>query len=189
LGARTQFWSCVVWLARRTVAKGFRLVGLSSQAMTLAPCGQIIHVPDDDQLWRRFTNSDNHLMWSDNLGRRIPNPAVLRFDPDLSTDWRQHLEAIHCQSPRVLLKGNPGYALVGEFPVGGVRLLRFVVRGTPNTLSSLGCAHASIEWPPDAIPPQRTEPTKDVRRKLRHELAQEVSWVYGDISMVPPEGA
>lgn len=134
-------------------------------------------------------NSENHLVWSDELGRAIPSPAALQFDPDLSADWREHLEVVHYESSTAVLKDDPRYALVGEVPVGVVRSLGFLVHASPHQLSALGCAHASVDWPVAAVPAGRTEPPKSVRRTLKHSLGEQVSWAYGTPAISKPTGA
>lgn len=157
--------------------------------MTRAQCGEVLPIPNQDHLWRRLKDSENHLIWSSDLGRYIPNHDALRFDPDLSTDWRQHLQGVHGYSPADILEGDDDYKLVGEFAVSEVRGIGFEIRASPTGPTPPGCAHASVEWPPSEVPAGKKQPNKDVRNPLRFELAKHVSWVHGMPSIPPPDGA
>jgi hypothetical protein len=126
-------------------------------------------------------------MWDTELRRWIPNPHYLRFDPDLSCYWRQHLR-MHGKGPESVLEGDARYSLVGELLIVRLRGQGFPVRHSPNGDTSIGCAHSSVDWPPGTIAANGTEPSKKDQKLLKHELAREFSWIYGDMPAVGPEG-
>jgi hypothetical protein len=171
------------------MAKYFKHIGSSRAGLKVPPCGQTLEIPDGDHLWRKFMDSANHLIWNHDLGRMVPSHAALQFDPDLSSDWREHLELVHQQTASAIVGDDSRYTLVGQFPVGRVRKLDFVVTATPNSIQPFGCAHASVDWPPHTVPEHSIEPTRDVRKQLRNELAREASWVLGTPTVGPPAGA
>lgn len=126
--------------------------------------------------------------WDADNQRWLPAQNQLQFDPELSTYWREHL-AIHDQNPEVLLADNLTYTLVGEWEVEAVRQLHFPVEHSPTGEKPPDCAHTSVYWPPDSLTPSQPEPSKAKRRALRGPLAARMTWVYGEITTTPPEGA
>lgn len=51
-------------------------------------CGDVVDVPDDAVLWRAEKVADNHIWWSDELGRWVPRlPNAMVFNKELSTFW------------------------------------------------------------------------------------------------------
>ena len=161
-------------------------------------CGQEIPIEDDDHILRRFIDSPNHLEWDADNERFIPAANQLQFDPEpstqsseLSTQSREHLWDVHHLGPEAVLDNNPNYSLVGEWLVDSVRKHKFPVKSTPDLTveGPLGCSHVSIYWPADSIVPPAIEPSKSNRKKLRSQLAREMTWVYGQITIPPPDGA
>ena len=187
MGPKSRFWCNLAWFARRNASRGFNFAGFSRLALRVFPCGETYELPDASNLWRRFMASDNHLIWDDNLGEWRPTPASLIFDPDLSCSWGQHLE-MHGKGPGAVLESDARYTLVGEFIVSRIRSLGFLASHTPHQNSLIGCAHVSVDWPPSAIPPGKTQPNKDVRNDLRRDLTQDFSWINGNFP-ARPEGA
>jgi hypothetical protein len=156
--------------------------------MNPAPCGKAEYVPNENNLWRRVMDQENHLLWSAEQGRWIPNLPALSFDPDLSTSWAEHLRGRHQEGPDILIKNNPKYTLVGEFRVGTLRDMDFGVRASPAGSVPPDCAHTSADWPLGAVPEGKLKPNKDTARRIRLKLASKVEWVHGEPSILPPDG-
>lgn len=131
-------------------------------------------------------DSKNHLAWDYDNNRYVPNPAALTFDPEMSTRWAEHLE-MHGLGPADVLDGDDRYTLVGEWSVQSVRNKEFPVEHTPDASEPLGCAHASIYWPPGSINPGSNRPDGPTRTSLRNFLARQMSLAYGEITTPPPE--
>lgn len=168
------------------MGKVLQLARLHGAALAAIPCGRVGKLPDQDHLWRRFTNSPNHLTWDADLERWIPSLSILQFDPEMSTYWREHLRMHGKGASSVLTRG---YTLVGELDIGKIQRQGFPTRQSPNDEPSIGCAHVSIHWPPESVLQGRTQPSKDQRKLLRMRLASEFIWVYGDVPTSGPAGA
>jgi hypothetical protein len=151
-------------------------------------CGEPEDIPDNDHLLRRFMDSKNHLEWDADNMRWLPSAAAMQFDPDLSTSWKEHLE-FHGMGPEAVIAGNDRYSLVGEWPVKTLRDSRLVITHSPSSSGPIDCAHTSVDWPPDAIEPGKRRPNGAMRMSVRNSLSVSISWVYGNITIVPPEGA
>jgi len=175
LGAQPSRWYALLWATRRAASKAFRIVGLSGAATIAVPCGNAEELPKSDHLWRRLVYAPNHLSWDDDHGRWIPDEGDLKFNPDLSTSWREHLR-MHRQGPATIV--NETYGAVGEVAIDRVCLSGFRAEHTPNEDSTFGCAHASIDYPP-STPLGKGRKAKDARSELRYKLAREFTWVYG----------
>ena len=195
MGLRSRLWERIVRLLGRARIRNFESADETSSSVTSNECGQSSEITDGDRVLRRFIDSPNHLEWDADNSRYVPAGSQMIFDSDtpteardLSTYWREHLSRDEL-GPEVVLIGHPNYSLVGEWRVAAVRKLRFPVAHTPRGDAPIECAHASIYWPPDSIPPSKMEPGPSRRRMLRSELNREMSWTYGTISTPPPEGA
>ncbi len=195
LGARSEYWKDVFWLARRAVGKGLGLAGLPGLALVMVPCGKIIALPDNDRLWRRFINSKNYWTWDDDLNRYIPNRHYLKFNPDLSSYWNWHL-AMHGLGAESVLEGDDRYTIVGELSIGKMRRRDFIVHHTPRKDTKIGCAHSSVDWPLAIAARSATTLSKEDRKALLEDqkalqtwIAREFSWIYGGSPMAKPDGA
>lgn len=144
-------------------------------------------------MWRRFRNSANHLVWDYDKQDWVPSPDAFQFDPEMSVkmsaemsaSWREHLVG-HGLGPESIL--TEGYALVGEWSVASLRdEHRFPVEHSPIGEEPIGCAHVSIYWPIDLVKVGKTEPERNIRRRLRSTLAAELSWSYGVITAQRPD--
>jgi hypothetical protein len=153
-----------------------------------SPCGKPEDIPGGDHFLRRFIDSENHLEWDADNRRWLPSAASMQFDPDLSGSWREHLE-FHELSPSSVIDGNHRYTLVGEWSIEALRDIKFVVTHSPISAIPIGCAHTSVDWPRDAIEPGSRRPDSMKRMSLRNSLGVRMTWVYGDITTPPPEGA
>jgi hypothetical protein len=140
---------------------------------------------------RRFIDSPNHLEWDGDNNRYVPAHSQLQFDPEMSTQWSEHLSRVHQLGPEVILADAPNYSLVGEWSVDAVRKLAFRVANTPDPDGDgpLNCSHASVYWPLASIVPPKTEPSPSKRKKLRNDLNREMTWAFGEISTPPPDGS
>jgi hypothetical protein len=150
-------------------------------------CGEANELSRSDHLWRKFRNSDNHVWWSDEDECWLPTPAALQFDPELSTQWREHLES-HGLGPDSILDVDKGYELVGEWYVSRLEDLNFPVKHTPDLeVPLIGCSHSSVYWPSAEIPPGKAKPNKDARDRIRSDLSYLMRWMHGTITVPKPE--
>jgi hypothetical protein len=117
----------------------------------------------------------------------MPAPSELQFNPDMSSQWKEHLLR-HNLGPESILEGYPSYTLVGEFPVANLRGHHFKVTHSPRDSKPIDCAHTSVNWPPDSIGENRKEPPKGIRNALRRDLTSDFKWVLGT-DAPPPDGA
>jgi hypothetical protein len=81
-----------------------------------------------------------------------------------------------------MLAQDERYTLIGQWRVGAVKRLDFPVAHTPND-DYLGCGHSSVYWPVNSIPEGKSQPPRDVKRKLRSDLAHQMSWIFGEIDI------
>lgn len=149
-------------------------------------CGEATELIARDHLWRQFRDSEEHLAWDYDNHTWLPTPAALQFDPDLSTRWSEHLRA-HGLGPESLTDESKGYTLVGEWEISDIRKEQFLVSHTPCGNQPLDCAHSSVYWPPQEVPPDKSQPNRDRRRELRSALAAEMIWVHGQVTIQPPD--
>lgn len=149
-------------------------------------CGEPSDLSGADHLWRQFQNSENHLIWDYDNERWLPAPAALQFNPEMSSQWREHLQA-HGLGANVILSIDRGYSLVGEWPVDAIERLKFPVQHTPVGSTPIECAHSSVYWPPETLPDGKIQPTKDIRNLLRGNLADLIKWVCGEITVPRPD--
>ena len=195
LGLRSRLWKRIVRFLGRTRIRNVEGANEADSGVTFYKCGVSNEITNGDRVLRRFIDSPNHLEWDSDNSRYVPAGNQMIFDSDtpeeardLSTYWREHLGRDEL-GPEALLIGHSNYSLIGEWRVAAVRKLKFPVAHTPRGDVPIECAHASICWPPDSIPPSKMEPSPSRRRILRGELSRELSWAYGTISTPPPEGA
>lgn len=129
----------------------------------------------------------NQLTWDPGTGW-LPNPRsnALKFDSDLSTQWRKHL-MMHGLGHEAVLDGDERYSLVGEILAGDAREKKFMVSHSPDGDTPIKCSHTSVKWPPESIPPAGTEPTPAQRKALRYELSRKFTLVYGEVHAPKPE--
>ena len=189
MGSQPPFWTRIFRFCRRSFARDFQDVGKFGLDVDFGICGQSNEIPSDSRLMRRFIDSPNHLEWDSDSNRYIPAAKQLQFDPDMSTQWAEHLALKHKLGPEAVLDGNSSYSLVGEWKVDTVLKSQFLVSNTPDLTRTgpLSCSHTSIDWPTSSIVPPKEEPSPKARRKLRSELTREMVWIFGDITTAPPE--
>ncbi len=115
------------------------------------------------------------------------NDKGMRFSPDLSVLWREHLANHDIGYPR-LIEINPARVLVFEARVGEVRDLKFEgdpwhVVYTPMPEEEIGCSHVSVLVMRDVVAPK----FHDLRRLAREMLGPLFEHRYGDCDLVFPE--
>lgn len=150
------------------------------------PCGEPQEIPVTNRVWRRLVDSKNHLAWDYDNNRYVPSPAALQFNPEMSTRWGEHLK-MHGLGVADVLENDDRYTLVGEWSVEEVRKMHFPLEHTPDGDEPLGCAHASIYWPPSAVKAGTKRPDSVTRTSLRNQLVRGMAFVYGEITTPPPD--
>jgi hypothetical protein len=122
------------------------------------------------------------LLWHADDQRWLPAGTALRFNPEWSTSWKQHLTDVHEREPSdVAAQSHP---LVYEASVAGVRDLGMRVEHTPQGRAPNECAHASTWYRAGD-----EQPTKPERAELRNALARSLRLVHGTVTLSPPPGA
>jgi len=109
------------------------------------------------------------------------------MDPDLSTNWREHLLR-HRVGPEAVLVGDERYTLVGEALIKEIRDLNFDVRHSPTGSRSPDCSHTSADWPAASVVPPKDEPSPSIRRALKYDLSRQFRFIHGELPP-PPDGA
>jgi hypothetical protein len=152
---------------------------------------------DDDHVWRQARDSEDHYSWhQDDDGNWIARLRVkglkgsmpgLQFDPDLSVQWREHLD-LHGYTPQGLVRAKPNLPLIFEANVGDIRAIRtetlerFYVAYTPMDDEPYGCAHVSV-----LLLLRKSQSAE--RDSLREDLSRLLECRYGTPSVPVPEGA
>ncbi len=136
-------------------------------------------LPETARLLRHVKNNRDWLTWSADEGRWIPQVRsnnALRFNDDLSTFWREHLEDAHGDTPEAALGGRAG-DLVYQITSGQAIELGdgIATEHTPNETMAmpLGCAHSSV-WCED-----RRQMDKGQKRIFDSRLAAKFVLVHG----------
>lgn len=146
-------------------------------------CGEVGTLPPDDAVWRLTKDSEDFLFWSDEQQRwllRVPSNA-LKFDPDLSTLWREHMEHVHGAVAEQVCEDPPGRSVVYEAQIGALAALGLTPSHTPVSAEPPECAHASFD--------RQAGMAKEDRRALDWDIANLMVHVSGAITLVRPEGA
>jgi hypothetical protein len=149
---------------------------------------------DHHHLWRQAKNLESYYhYYDDDDGNRVAilrvDPASkketasgMRFDPDLSVMWREHLEHDNHEHTAIMSPHTP-YDLIFEASVGEVRALRdsdnrrYYVAYTPIDEEPLGCAHASV------LDLQNWGGEKAQRNALRTDLARLFKKIHGELTI------
>lgn len=134
----------------------------------------------DDELLRRVLDRPDFLMWHDDEGRWVPSLAGVRFDPDGMSVFVLRLLEANRRGPAdvATLGGTKSEQLVFAASTSSIEELGFTAQHTPNNLTPIGDAHASVKPPPDV--PQAAF------RALRTDLATALRCVHGTPSLTPP---
>lgn len=149
--------------------------------MTTPSCGTVVPIPASDRLWR---SSKDHLdwhTWDDDCQCWLPDGYTLRFNPEWSVSWAEHLEQVHQLGAEAT--AGPEHPLVYEASVQAARALGMPVTHAPQSESPVGCAHTSVDYVDGA------KPLPDRRKSLRTELARQLVRVHGVVTLQPPLGA
>ena len=149
--------------------------------MTTGACGGVAFIADGDRLWRSAKDHPDWHTWDDDEQRWIPDGYTLRFNPDWSVSWAEHLEEVHGLS--VDAASGREHPLVYETLARSARDLEMPVTHTPQGTDPLRCAHTSVDYP-GGVKPQKNE-----RNKLRLALARQLERVRGEVTLLPPPGA
>lgn len=149
--------------------------------MAASSCGVVAEVEDGDRLWRSAKNHPDWHTWDDDEQRWLPDGYTLRFNPDWSVSWADHLEEVHGLTAEAAAGSE--HPLVYEAVASSARELGMLVTHTPEGSAPLGCAHTSVDYPGGV------KPAKNERNKLRLALARRLERVHGDVSLPPPPGA
>lgn len=116
----------------------------------MARCFEQEELPNDAHLLRRVRNKADWLTWHADEQRWLPQVRdnnSLKFDPDLSAPWREHLREAHNLGPEAVLDGR-AHDLV--FQITSQQAVSLgngtYTEHTPNSAlpPPLGCAHSSI---------------------------------------------
>jgi hypothetical protein len=112
---------------------------------------------------------------------------AMRFNPDMSVRWREHLE-FHGITYEKLLEHDPDRTLAFEAVVEDVRDLMYEdkpwhVVYTPMPEDVVGCSHASVLVMRDIVTPK----SGDLRRFAREMLRQVFVHSQGDCDLEFPE--
>lgn len=120
-------------------------------------------------------NSLDWLTWSADEERWLPQVRdnnSLRFDPDLSTTWREHLQDAHNVGPEAALDGRVD-DLVFQMTSSKAIEMELTTEHTPDKAkpAPLGCAHASV-WRDDGL-------DRGQRKVLDFQLSAAMVLVHG----------
>lgn len=146
-------------------------------------CGDIVAVPDNAVLWRAEKVADNHIWWSDELGRWVPRlPNAMVFNKELSTFWSQHLEDTHRRGPSAVTIVRQGRAVVFACTAGQLReLLLTIVHELADELPTPpACAHVLAGYAEGLSKSQKNRIRAEVVRVMIHDLAS------GEIDLARP---
>lgn len=146
-------------------------------------CGDVVGVPDSAILWRAEKNSDNHIWWSDELGRWVPRlPNAMVFNKELSTFWSQHLEHVHDSGPKDVTIVREGPAVVFACTAGELRVLLLAVVHEPaDTIPTPpACAHVLAGYPEGSTKQEKNRFRAEIVRIMMHEPTS------GEIALARP---
>ena len=111
---------------------------------------------------------------------RVPSNAI-RFDPDLSTMWKEHLEQVHARFSSDVAEPAPGRSLVFEAVIERLLGLGLTVEHTPQASQPNGCAHVSFDRPQGLTKPEKTT--------LSWNISELLELVLGVVATPRPTGA
>jgi hypothetical protein len=146
-------------------------------------CGDVVAVPDEAVLWRAEKVSDNHIWWSDELGRWVPRlPNAIVFNKELSTFWSQHLEIVHDGQPQDITIVREGPAVVFGCTAGQLRALSLTVVHEPadGIPTPPACAHVLASYPGDSTKREKNRFRSEIVRLMTHDAAS------GEITLTRP---
>lgn len=144
-------------------------------------------LPDFARLWRRAKDDPNHLLWDDETQRFAPATAdALRFNPELSAAWGDHVES-HGVGPKAVVAIAPRFGLVYEIDAAAVRHLGLTPEHKPDDPPEppVKCAHVLISLAEGAP----TDPDADELIRLRWDLATAMVLIEGRVTLRPPQGS
>jgi len=199
LGAKSHSWRKLVLSAIGALREGADDSGVADVDETVLKCRGALALPDVDHIWRQAKDIEDHYSWHRNddgnwvarlrsAGTAKLSDIGMRFDPDLSVQWKEHLE-LHGETASRLIESRYGYPLVFEANVGEVRLLRgesgkrFYVAYTPTDEDPYGCSHSSV------LMLSRGSKADAEIRSLREDLSLAFKCQYGTPTVPIPEGA
>lgn len=153
--------------------------------MTNFTCGDVVAVPDDAVLWRAEKISDNHIWWSDDLGRWVPRlPNAVVFNKELSTFWSQHLTEVHGSGPEGVTIVRLGRAVVFACTAADLRalLLELTHEIAEDLPTPPACAHVLAGYPDGLTKPEKNRIRAEVVRAMVHDPDS------GEIDLARPPG-
>jgi len=132
-------------------------------------------LPDGARLLRRVQDHADWLEWSSDHQRFLPRirpKNSIRFDPELSTSWREHLWQAHQVGPEAVLAGDPRYSLVFQLTARQARDITLTAEHDPDCTQPepLGCAHCSIGRPPGVE-----------KKIISSKIAETVTYLYSGL--------
>lgn len=146
-------------------------------------CGDVVTVPDEAILWRAEKVADNHIWWSDELGRWVPRlPNAIVFNKELSTFWSQHLGELHGCGPSVATIVRQGPAVVFACTAEQLRglLLEVVHEPDDDLPTPPACAHVLAGYADGLTKPEKKRIRAEVVRVMVHDPTS------GEINLVRP---
>ena len=146
-------------------------------------CGDVVAVPGSAVLWRAEKVADNHIWWSDELGRWVPRlPHAMVFNKELSTFWSQHVEDVHRGGPRDVTIVRQGRAVVFASSARQLRELLLTVVHEPadEIPTPPACAHVVASYPEGSTKPEKNRIRAEIVRIMIHDPAS------GEIDLTRP---
>ena len=138
-------------------------------------------IPPTHRLWRSAKDHPDWHTWDADSLCWLPDGYALRFNPEWSVSWAEHLEGVHKLTSEAAT--GVGHPVVYEATVQGALGLGMSVVHTPQGNTPVICAHTSVHYTEDATPP----PSR--RKELRTGLARRLVRVQGSVTLPPPRGA